>query len=102
MSATFVSGPVGTSVTGCGDASMVALLEEIERTRYERMLHNARQVEARGLLRPGVTAERAAEVFWAVTGSGLYESLVVQRGWSGAEFASFVGEALAGALVAPQ
>jgi hypothetical protein len=66
------------------------------------MLHNARQVEARGFLRPGVNAERAAEVFWAVTGSGVYESLVMKRGWSGDEFASFVGEALAGALVAAQ
>jgi AcrR family transcriptional regulator len=83
-----------------GDASMVALFEEIERTRYERMLHNARQVEARGFLRPGVTAERAAEVFWAVTGSGLYESLVMKRGWSDAEFGSFVGDAFTGALVA--
>jgi AcrR family transcriptional regulator len=85
-----------------GDASMIALLDEIERARYERMLHNARQVEARGFLRPGVTAERAAEVFWALTASGLYESLVMKRGWSGDEFASFVGEALAGALVAAQ
>lgn len=83
-----------------GDRSMVALFDEIEKARYERMLHNARQVEARGFLLPGITAERAADVFWAVTGSGLYESLVVKRGWSGAEFASFVGEALAGALVA--
>lgn len=84
-----------------GDASMVALLDEIERARYDRMLHNARQVEARGFLRPGIAAERAAEVFWAVTGSGLYESLVVKRGWSDAEFGSFVGEALTGALTTP-
>jgi AcrR family transcriptional regulator len=85
-----------------GDPSMIRLFDEVEQARYERMLHNARQVEARGFLRPEVTAERAAEVFWAVTGSGLYESLVVRRGWSGAEFASFVGEALVGALVTLQ
>jgi len=84
-----------------GDATMVALLEEVQRARYERMLHNARQVAARGFLPPGVSAERAADVFWAVTALELYESLVLRRGWSPAEFGRFVGDVLAATLLEP-
>jgi AcrR family transcriptional regulator len=82
-----------------GDPTMIALKEEVERTRYDRMLHNARRVEARGFLRPGLTAERAADVFWAVTGPELYESLVMKRGWSGSEFARVVADTLAAAVL---
>jgi AcrR family transcriptional regulator len=82
-----------------GDASMTALLQEVESQRYDRMLHNARQVAARGFLPPGRTAERAADVFWAITGPELFESLVLRRGWSNEDFGRFVGESLAGALL---
>lgn len=81
-----------------GDATMTALRDEVQRERYDRMLHNARQVEARGFLRAGTTAERAADVFWALTGPELFESLVLRRGWSNEEFGRFVAGALAAVL----
>jgi AcrR family transcriptional regulator len=82
-----------------GDATMIALLEDADRARYERMLHNAQQVAARGFLRAGFSVERAAAVFWAMTAPELYESLVLKRGWSAAEFGEFVGDSLAGAVL---
>ena len=82
-----------------GDATMLALRDEIDRDRYERMLHNARRMEARGFLRPGLTAEHVADLFWAVTGSDLYESLVLKRGWPPDRFASFIGDTFAAAVL---
>jgi AcrR family transcriptional regulator len=84
-----------------GDSAMIAYLDEVQRARYERMLHNARQVEARGFLPPGVTAERAADVFWALTTPELYESLVLARGWSPDEFGRFVGDTLVATVLEP-
>jgi AcrR family transcriptional regulator len=82
-----------------GDPAMAALWQQVEDERYERMLQNARRVHARGLLRPDVTAEQAADLFWSMTGSELHERLVVQRGWSPDAFADFIGRAFSAALV---
>ncbi|MBI4900674.1 MAG: TetR/AcrR family transcriptional regulator, partial [Actinobacteria bacterium] len=38
-----------------GDIEMISLLEEVDDERYERMLHNARQVAARGFIRAGLS-----------------------------------------------
>lgn len=82
-----------------GDPAMAALHRQAEDERYERMLHNARRVHARGLFRADVTAEQAADLFWSMTGSELHERLVVQRGWSPEAFADFVGRTFSAALV---
>lgn len=82
-----------------GDAAMAALWRQVEDERYDRMLHNARRVHARGLFRPDVTVEQAADLFWSVTGAELYERLVLQRGWSPEEFAELVGRTFTAALV---
>jgi AcrR family transcriptional regulator len=82
-----------------GDPGMAALWEEEQNRRYERMLANARRVEARGFLRAGVTAEHAADVFWAFTGPDLHVSLVVRRRWSQEEYARFVADSFAAALL---
>ncbi|WP_434615830.1 hypothetical protein [Arthrobacter sp. A5] len=78
---------------------MAALQDEVGAARYERMLHNARTMAARGLLTEGLTAARAADVMWTYTAPELYENVVLTRGWTAAEFGAFVGKALAAALL---
>ncbi|WP_235780611.1 TetR/AcrR family transcriptional regulator [Sinomonas notoginsengisoli] len=73
-----------------GDADMAALLDAVDNARYERMLHNARQVIARGLLRPGVDEDEAADVFFMTTSAELYETLVIKRGWTPERLGKFV------------
>ena len=85
-----------------GDAAMLALLEQIETARHERMLHNAGTLIDRGLLAPGLPVTRAADVMWAYTSFDLYEKLVNARGWSLESYGEFVGTALAAALLEPQ
>jgi AcrR family transcriptional regulator len=82
-----------------GDPDMAALLREVDEARYERMLHNARQVLARGLLRDSLSETEVADVFYTVTAGGLYEALVLQRGWTPQRLGEFVAATLVANLV---
>lgn len=98
--------PIGSPVlllirdaAASGDAAMAQLLREVDDARYARMLHNARTVLARGILRPGLTEAEVADVFFAVTSAELYETLVLKRGWSPERLGAFAAGALVGNLV---
>jgi pheromone shutdown protein TraB len=75
------------------------LLAEVDESRYRRMLHNARQVLARGLLRSGLTETEVADIFFTAASPELYETLVVKRGWSPERLGEFVAGLLAGNLL---
>jgi AcrR family transcriptional regulator len=85
-----------------GDADMVALLREVDDTRYRRMLHNARQVLARGILRAGLSETDVADVFFTATAPELYEILVLKRGWPPQRYGEFVATTLAANLLHPE
>ncbi|GHG57846.1 hypothetical protein GCM10012320_31080 [Sinomonas cellulolyticus] len=85
-----------------GDAAMAQLLREVDDARYARMLHNARVVLARGLLREGLTETDVADVFFASTSAELYETLVLKRGWSHERLGEFTAGLLMGNLVDPR
>ncbi len=82
-----------------GEKDMAALLAEVEAARYERMVRNANILVGRGLLAPGLAAAHAADVMWTYTAPGLYENLVIKRGWMQGEYGRFIGHALAAALL---
>jgi AcrR family transcriptional regulator len=82
-----------------GDSAMAGLLHDVERERYERMLHNAEVLRARGFLGPGMTTEHAADVMWTYTADDLYRNLVVSRGWSLEAYSGFISKALASTLL---
>lgn len=84
-----------------GDADMRVLLDEIDAERHQRMLLNARRVLARGLLRPGLSEMEVADVFFASTEPGLYEALVLKRGWAPQRLGEFVATMLCANLVDP-
>lgn len=82
-----------------GDAAMAELLLEVDDGRYARMLHNARAVLARGILRPGLTEAEVADVFFVSTSAELFETLVLKRGWSAERLGEFAAGLLIGNLV---
>ncbi|MDE8667644.1 TetR/AcrR family transcriptional regulator [Pseudarthrobacter sp. H3Y2-7] len=82
-----------------GDPDMAALLNDVDAARYRRMLHNARQVLARGFLRPDLTAEEVADVMFTSTSAELYEVLVLKRGWSAERYGQFMARTLAANLL---
>ena len=85
-----------------GDPDMAAALEQINAARLERMTVNARGLLKAGHLRPGITADQAADIMWAYSSPELYELLVIRRGWAAERYGQFVAEALIGALLPAQ
>ncbi|HXD53529.1 MAG TPA: helix-turn-helix domain-containing protein [Solirubrobacteraceae bacterium] len=81
------------------DAALAAILERNRRDRLEAMGRFAAHLAERGALGEGVSRERARDVLWTLNSPELYELLVEQRGWSAAEYGSWVAETLASALL---
>jgi AcrR family transcriptional regulator len=81
------------------DPDMAALLTEVEDQRRTRMRHNARRLQKRGWLRPGVSLTTATDVLWTYSSAELYDLLVVRSGWSPKRYGEFIGDALVAALL---
>ena len=84
------------------DPEVAALLDEISAGRLERMTVNARGLLQAGHLRPGITAEQAADIMWAYSSQELYELLVIRRQWPAERYGQFVAQALIAALLPAQ
>ena len=84
------------------DSSMAGLLEASNAHRLERMRHNAEFLAERGFLKEGTTLSDAIDVLWTVSSPELYELLVLQRGWTPAQFATFVADTMSAALLPPR
>ncbi|QIX53975.1 hypothetical protein [Rhodococcus sp. DMU1] len=73
---------------------IAALQEGIDTERLTRMRHNAATRADQGWPRPGVDADRAADVLWTCTVPDLYEALVLRRGWSPEQYGTFIADTL--------
>lgn len=80
------------------DAEAAQLLDEIERGRAERMLHNARELESAGLLHPDLSAERAADLLLVFSGE-FHEPLVGRAGWDPESYVATMTRTMAAALL---
>ncbi|HEX5090023.1 MAG TPA: helix-turn-helix domain-containing protein [Nocardioides sp.] len=86
----------GASAT---DPEMAALLADAEAQHRARMRHNARRLQQRGWLRPGIGLAQATDILWAYSSTELYELLVVKSGWPIKRYGEFIGDALIAALL---
>ena len=84
---------------GDTDPELATLRQEIDDLQLTRMTANARRLHRRGLLRPGMSVDEAAEICWLYSSAEVYGRLVLDRGWSLDRYARFVGDALAAALL---
>lgn len=82
------------------DPEMAALLAETEDQRRARMRHNARRLQRRGWLRPGISLTQATDVLWTYSSTELYELLVMKSNWPVSRYGQFIGDALVAALLA--
>ena len=83
--------------------SDTSLIELRERIAAER-LHGLRTglgglLEGRGVLRPGLTAERAGDIVYTVCGPANYEALVTQCGWTKQDYQGWLADTLVAALL---
>ncbi len=83
------------------DPEMATLLADADAQHRTRMRHNARRLEQRGWLRPGLGLTRATDILCAYSSAAFYEQLVINSGWPAKRYGEFVGEALIAALLPP-
>jgi AcrR family transcriptional regulator len=74
--------------------------------RLRNRLDGCRAIVARlqreGALRPGLDPGAAADLLWVMTSLRTWEDLVLQRGWTAAEYETRIGESMLASLTAPQ
>jgi hypothetical protein len=81
------------------DPEMADLLAEAEGQRRRRMRHNARRLEQRGRLRPGIGLDFATDVLWTYSSADLYDLLVLRSKWSARRYGEFIGDSMVAALL---
>jgi AcrR family transcriptional regulator len=84
------------------DPSLVGLREQISAERRHGLRNGlGRLLEQRGVLRPGLTAERAGDIVYAVCGQANYRALVGDCGWSADDYRNWLTETLVAAILRP-
>ena len=93
--------PLARAVQGAAASEPAAaqMLAEMERQRYEGLGVMAREAAATGQLR--VSEQECRDVMWSMTDGHLWHQLVIERGWSDARFAEWLGELWVAMLVEP-
>lgn len=83
-----------------GDPGLLARLREIEAGRYQLLADLGPQLERSGRLRPGLSGQAAVDLAWSLLSPATYEQLVLDRGWTGDQFESWLREALPALILA--
>ena len=83
-----------------GDAELAAHVETVQAEHLIGAGMVADRVAGLGALRADVTVDGARDRIWTLTSPSVWRLLTDQRGWSGDEYAEWVGEALCDALLA--
>jgi len=82
------------------DRDAALLLDEIESSRAERMLHNARALADGEHLLPGLSVERARDLLLIFSGE-FYDRLVSRAGWDVDTYIATMTRTMAAALIRP-
>lgn len=81
------------------DEALQTLRDQHAETRLNGLRRFAALLAERGSLRPGVSANRAADIIWTVCAQANYDSLVRGRGWTDQEYQAWLTDTLAGHLL---
>lgn len=73
--------------------------DNIQNERLRGSRGFVRLLGAKGALRPGLDVDEAGDVVWAYIDASLYHRLVAERGWSTAQFATWLSHSLADYLL---
>ena len=83
------------------DAQIAALWKEHQQRRRHDVLRIVRSVEKGSGLRPGLDAERATDVLWALIGWHPVALLVEERGWTSQQIQQWIEELVTLILLGP-
>jgi hypothetical protein len=84
------------------EAETKEVWQEISDRRATNMRKLARDLQAAGGLRRGLTVNEAGDVLWATNSSELYVLLTVERGWSTAHYERWLADAWCRLLLPPE
>lgn len=84
---------------GATEPDLAAFAREGDRRRRTNEATLARAWAQHGLLRPGLSADDAADTFWALTSPELHHLLVDQRRWSRKRYRTWLVDTLAAQLL---
>lgn len=94
------SGIVATLRAGVGnDSGLEALWHEWQARHLAGVERVASHLAATHNLRPGLAATEAADVLYVLAGAETYRELVVERGWSPAQFEEWLAKSIRGLVV---
>jgi AcrR family transcriptional regulator len=85
---------------GMVSPDLAEMEKDFERMIFEKNMGQIRQMEADGLLRPGLDIGTATEVYWAIGSPEVYRRLASQ-GWDQTRYARWVADLLAYMLLDP-
>ena len=93
--------PLRTVIRGAAlsDPELAAFWVQIEQGRWDGPGHIAPVLADRGALRPGLSADQAADSIFGLTTPDVYESLVQHRGWSPQRYECWLTEVLCTAVI---
>jgi AcrR family transcriptional regulator len=84
------------------DPDAAALLEGLTEQRQQGQRMIARSLARTGALRPGIRERDAADIVHTLLSPEVYRLTVVDRGWSGARYRSWLTQLLSDQLLAPE
>jgi AcrR family transcriptional regulator len=83
-----------------GDPELREFVDTVNGERLVGATQIVRRLEELGALRPGLTPERARDAIWMLNSVEVWGLLTEQRGWTGEEYADWIGRAMADAVLA--
>jgi hypothetical protein len=84
-----------------GDQELREFVETINGERLAGSTQIVSHLVEMGALRPGLSRTRARDAIWMLNSVEVWSLLSELRGWSGEEYADWVGRAMADAVLAP-
>jgi AcrR family transcriptional regulator len=95
-------GPLLRVLVGGARTGDPELREFVDTVNGERLVGSGQIVDRLvelGALRPGLSRERARDAIWMLNSVEVWSLLTEQRGWSGDEYADWVGRAMSDAVL---
>jgi hypothetical protein len=83
------------------DPEIASLHRRQQQSRYNDQRRVARSLARRGVLRPGLSEARAADVMWAIANPAMHNNLVADRRWASGEYERWLANVLVCSLLSP-
>jgi AcrR family transcriptional regulator len=84
------------------DPEIAALWERIQREYRDNQHAIVERLHGHGHLRPELDVDRAADILWAINHPNIWQLLVVDRGWTPADYERWTGDVACAQLLPPR